>query len=153
MAAKSITIDGVKFRAVKNGVKAATELKQGAYFQDADLESITSKYRKLITQAMDHFEPRFRSFPGSLPEALLKELTEYVTLYAMFLDHVVGSPIRVSKRDWDSWALQCHVYHLVKNTWPRNKEKAAAVTAQLLGLSKEGFAHWQEGLERSMEYR
>lgn len=155
MTTKSKIIKGVRFSILKCGVKAMTKGKRGAYFVgNFDLESITSVYRKYMQQALDYFGPRLHSFPGKpLDKNLLKEIAVHATLHTMYLDHATRSPFQISEDNWETMMVRIRVEAIIQQRWPRNKGKAAAVTAHLFGYSREQYANWVKGVERFMDRR
>jgi hypothetical protein len=143
------TIEGVTFEVLPDRITATMEKGRGYAFQGIDLDTLTSQFAKFVQQAREHFGPRFHSLPGKpLDESFLNEIVAEATLYAMWLDIAHRKSVSISERTWEGVTTQRIVFEAAKKKWPRNKEKAAAVTAQLLGLTPEQYAQWREGEDR-----
>lgn len=143
------TIDGVTFEVLPDRIAVTVPKGRAFGFQGVDLETLSSQFARFLRQARDHFGPRFHSFPGKpLDESFLNQITAEATLYSMWLDIAHRKPVSISERTWETQTIQQLIYGAVKKKWPRNKEKVAAVTAQLLGLTPEQYAQWHEAEER-----
>jgi len=139
------TVDGVTFEVLPDRIQATVGKGRGFAFQGVDLETLTSQFEKFVQQARGHFGPRR---PPALDESFLNEIVAEATLNAMWLDIAHRKPVSISERTWDGPSTQRIVHWAVSKKWARNKDKVAAVTAQLLGFTPEQYARWREGEER-----
>ena len=144
------TVDAVTFSQDPGGVRARAGTI--TYLFIADQPAVEAAYTSLAAQARDYFEPRLLSSGEPFGEGLTDEIARLVALDQAWRSQVNRRPIDAGPRSWGELvSVRRIVADIVSRAIPRQRDRAAALTAHLLVLSPEVYAAWQEGERRQRE--
>lgn len=117
-------------------------------FPKSGRDYIVAGFNEWRPKVMAHFEPRFRAHRGAnLSESDLRAIVREVTLHWMGYCVMHRAPIRMDLAEWDHPQTRRIIRTAVERAFPRGSDEAAALCAQLMGITREAYLDWAEADE------
>lgn len=112
-------------------------------FPKTSRDAIVKAYNEWLPKAREHFAPRLEAHAGARLEAAeLRAILREITLNWMGYHVMHREPVHIDEREWDhpqSWRV---IRRVVEARLGAGTEAAAALCAQLMGITREAFRKW-----------
>jgi hypothetical protein len=114
-------------------------------FPKSEREAVMAAYNEWRGRVLSHFEPRWRDHKGAnFDEADFLAIIREITLHWIGFCVMHRMPVQMGAAEWDQPQTRRIIRLAVERRFARGSDEAAALCAQLMGISREAYLKWVE---------